>query len=506
MYDRNQVRVLIKFLHRLLGLAALAWAAGLLLTGARAGETTLIIGVGRDFLDGPDSRTFVHGSTNTWEALTYLDENLKARPWLAREWTSRDQCRTWVFRLKDRVLFHDRTPMTAALVRASILRIASSPKYDPAGVYRDLDRIETSGPLKLTFYLKKPCPDFPNRVSYYSSPVLHPKTFDSNGRLTGIIGTGPFCLEKARPGNYLRLKAFTGHWGPAPGYDQVVFRTLVDPQIRAMALMAGEVDALADVGAILPQQAGMFKDRPGICLKQVEVATTHYLLFNCKTDLFRQPRARHWLAGIAERGGMVRALAPKAGRVANDPFTPLARDWAFGNLVVSPQPPPIPVETSIRIVVHAGTLGRWPYLDIAQLLQARLETAGFSATIAVLEPGAYFQAIQKGNFHLALQPNTLMTGDPDFFYAYYVASNGPRYYGCGCPETDRLIGQARHETDFLQRRKRYQKLSQNFARDLPLLPLYHDISYYAHTDRVANFFLDQNFRPRLVDARPGNLP
>ena len=506
MHDGSQVRALRKVLHRLIELAVLAWAAGLLLTGVQAGESKLVIGVGRDFLDGPDSRTFLHGSTNTWEALTYLDENLKARPWLARKWTSRDKCRTWVFQLQKKVLFHDRTPMTAGLVRASILRIASSPKYDPAGVYRDLDRLEASGPLELTFYLKKSSPDFPNMVSYYSSPVLHPKSFDPNGRLTGMIGTGPFCLEKARAGDFVGLTAFAGHWGPGPGFDRVVFRTLVDPQTRAMALMAGEVDALADVGAILPQQAETLKDWPGICLKQVEVATTHYLLFNCRTELFRQSQARHWLAGIMERTRMVKALASGAGRVANDPFTPLARDWAFGNLIVSPLPSPVPVKSLVRIIVHAGTLGRWPYLDIAQLLQARLAAAGFRAAISVLEPGAYYQAIQKGNFHLALQPNTLMTGVPDFFYTYYVASKGPRYYGCGCPKTDDLIDQARHEIDFSQRQKIYQKLSQDFSRDLPLLPLYHDISYYAHTDRVANFFLDQNFRPQLVDARPANLP
>lgn len=60
----------------------------------------LVIGVGRDFYEGPDSRTYLHGSTNTWEALTYLDENLRARPWLAESWQSTDNDRTWIFQLR----------------------------------------------------------------------------------------------------------------------------------------------------------------------------------------------------------------------------------------------------------------------------------------------------------------------------------------------------------------------------------------------------------------------
>jgi len=40
----------------------------------------LVIGVGRDFYDGPESSNFVHGSTGVWESLTYLNESLEPVP------------------------------------------------------------------------------------------------------------------------------------------------------------------------------------------------------------------------------------------------------------------------------------------------------------------------------------------------------------------------------------------------------------------------------------------
>ena len=469
---------------------------------AQAQGPTLTIGVGRDLYDGPDSRAYLHGSTNTWEALTYLGPDLEARPWLAESWQCMDGGRTWVFNLRPGVRFHDGTPLTAWQVKAVVERIAARPKYDPAGVYRNLEAIETQGEHRVVFRLKRPCPHLPNLVAYYSSPIIKPSVFGPQGRLRTLVATGPFRLKEVKPGQSITLDAFSDYWGPKPAYQTVVFRTILDAQTRAMALLAGEVDAVADVGAILPQQAGEIEAAPGMALKKVEVATTHYLLFNCRRPPFASRQARHWLAGLLDRQEMVAVLAKGAGTLAQDPFSPLAKRWAFGllrpGLGARPDPPARP----LVILLHAATLERWPYRDLAQVIQQRLRGQGFRARIVVREPGAYYEDIQQGRFDLAMQPNTLMTGEPDFFYAYYVATGGPRDLGCGSPAMDRLIKQGREAMDPGRRREIYQELARLFNQQLPLLPLYHDLSLYAHGPAVASFTMDHNFRPVLIQARP----
>ncbi|MCG8549969.1 MAG: ABC transporter substrate-binding protein, partial [Desulfobacterales bacterium] len=422
-------------------------------------EETLTIGVGRDFLDGPAGRTYLHGSTHTWEALTYLDEHLNACPWLAESWESRDGNRTWIFHLRENVRFHDNTPLTAALARQSILRIASNPRYDPSGVFKDLDRLDVRGDLDLIFYLKASCPAFANRISYYQSPVLHPKDFEPDGRLKTVTGTGPFYLKEAIPGNRIIVEAFNGYWGEKPHFRRVVFRDLADAQTRAMALMAREVDAVADVGAILPQQVDTLTRVPGLILKQIEVATTHYLVFNCAKPPFKENSARRWLASIIDRDTIVDALVAGCGRVARDPFTPLAKDWRFGDLdgrwATVHKPPKAPVD----ILLHAGTVERWPYLDIAQFIQMQLAEHGFKAAIHIREPGAYYKEMKEGRFSMTLQPNTLMTGEPDFFYSYYLASDGPRNYGSASGRTDDLIARGRHSETTAEQKESYRLLS-----------------------------------------------
>lgn len=498
--------------HMRLSLLGWAGAYGLCLVLAMAfsaplaeagGGPTLTIGVARDFYDGPDSRAFLHGSTNTWEALTYLDENLRASPWLAESWRHEDGGKTWIFRLRPGVLFHDGSPLTARDAKAAIDRIRSRPRYDPAGVYRGLLSLQARGELELVFNLKEPSPDFPNLVAYYSSPIIKASVFKAKGRLSGLVATGPFRLKEVRPGQSIVLEAFADYWGDKPVFKKVVFRTILDAQTRAMALMAGEVDAVADVGAILPQQVEDLKAAPGLVLKKVLVATTHYLLFNCRRPPFSQARARRWLASLLDREEMIHALAHGAGQVAHDPFTPLAKDWTSGLFKPEPGAKPKAVANPLVILLHGGTLERWPYLDLAQVIQERLRSQGFASRITVREPGAYYEDLRLGRFDLALQPNTLMTGEPDFFYAYYVATNAPCSHGCSSLAMDRLIAEARRTMEPNRRKELYRRLALLFNRQLPLLPLYHDVSLYGHGPSLASFEMDHNFRPLLTKARPG---
>lgn len=468
---------------------------------ADSGRPELTIGVGRDFFDGPDSRSYLHGSTNTWEGLTYLDGRLRAAPWLAESWESDIDGKIWTFKIRDGVFFHDGSPLTPQDAKTSIERIRSNPKYDQTGIYRNLVKIEASG-SNLVFHLKEPCPDFPRLAAYYSSPIIKPSCILKDGKLSGLIATGPYQLESVHPGDKIVLKAFNRYWGEKPAFQKVVFKTILDAQTRAMALIAEEVDAVADVGAILPQQADDLRRTPGIILKKVEVATTHYILFNCRRAPFSDAESRKWLASLIDRGRLIHYFAPGAGKIAETPFTPLAADWSLKHLAFSNGVKPERTDKPLTIMLHSGTIERWPYRDIAQIIQEKLQTQGFDTSIIVKEPGAYYDSLKKGAFDLAMQPHTLMTGEPDFFYSYFIASDGPRNCGCGSGEIDGLIELGRTTVNEESRKRIYGELVDLISQQLPILPLYHDISFYAHNSKLEHFEMDHNFRPLLIGARP----
>jgi peptide/nickel transport system substrate-binding protein len=401
------------------------------------------------------------------------------------------------------VRFHDGSPVEPGDVVASVDRIRSHPRYDPAGVYRAVVEVAAGGSRDVVFRLREPSPAFPSLVAYYSSPVLKPGSFGADGRLEGLVATGPYRLIEVRRGEAVVTGRFEGYWGPPAVYDRVTFRTIPDARTRIAALLSGEVDAVADVGAILPTQVAALRLAPEVHVGEREVATTHYLFFNCSRAPFAARGARRWLAAAIDRPALVRSVVGSGGVVAADPFSRLARGWASGAFAdpAVTAPPPAP-SSAVRIVVSAATVERWPYLEIVQHVEDRLRRSGWRAKIAVLEPGAYQQALRRRDFDLVVQPNTLMTGDPDFFYSYYLHSLAPSCFGCGGTETDRLIEEARHERSVERRRGLYRRLAGTVATNVPVVPLYHDVSAYAYRSGVEGFAIDAHFRPVLTRRPP----
>lgn len=103
---------------------------------------------------------------------------------------------------------------------------------------------------------------------------------------------------------------------------------------------------------------------------------------------------------------------------------------------------------------------------------------------------------------MAMQPYTLMTGDPDFFYAYWIESDAPGNCGWKDARTDILIQKARHEMDSRRRKDLYRQLSETIRDQLPLVPLYHDVSLYACRKQAGEFEMDHLFRPCLTEKMP----
>ncbi|MGQ9669463.1 MAG: ABC transporter substrate-binding protein [Desulfosoma sp.] len=469
--------------------------------GAPALARSLSIGIGRDFYEGSESGTYLHGSTSMWEALTYLNARMEAVPWLAESWRSEESSRRWVFRLRENVLFHDGSPLEAHHVVASMRRLMKNPRYDPAGSLSYVEAVETAGDREIVFRLSKAIPHFPKLVAYYGSPVFKPECLDDEGRIREPIATGPYRLKSVRQGAGVYLSAFNEHWNGPPPYEEIAFMTIPDAQTRAMALISGQIDAIADVGGVLPEQQATLKRSPDVVVKKTEVATTHLLLFNCAALPFSSSEARRWVSGIIDRDKLISVFVKGAGTPARDPYTPMARDYAFGLI----QPPKISMPSDLAaykgeiiMLLHGGTLQRWPYREMGQAIQAMLHSYGLRVSIRIMEQGSFHDSIKSGRFHMAIQPYTLMTGDPDFFYSYWILSDAPRNCGWHSNEADILINEARHETDTTRRTALYRRLEEMLNKEMPLLPLYHDAALYAHRREIGGFYMDHFFKPCLT--------
>jgi len=171
-----------------------------------------------------------------------------------------DDGKTYTFKIRKGVKFHDGTPLTAADVAKSWQYIAFPPKGVSSAreAYMSMvDKIENPDPETVVFKLKFATsaflPALADPFAYiYKKDILEkdPAWYEKN-----VMGSGPFKFVEAeyRPGSrvvYERNPDYVPRSEPASGIaggkrvllDRVIWDIIPDAQTAASALMAGEVD------------------------------------------------------------------------------------------------------------------------------------------------------------------------------------------------------------------------------------------------------------------------
>lgn len=469
----------------------------------------LIVGIGRNFYEGPESGIFVHGSTGVWESLTYLSDDMIPQPQLAVELKPNEDATQWTVLLRPGVRFHDGTPLTAEVVTANVERVLSNPKFDSYGTFLKLEKAEAAGEMEVIFIFSQPEPAFPLKVNYHGFPIFSPASFDENGNFIAPYGSGPFKFHDYIKDDALILVRNDDYWGEPAKLEKVTFKSIPDPSTRLAALQAGEIDVIADVGGVLPEHGAIVERDPNLVLKTRLVTTTHYMLFNNQKPPFNNADLRRAVSMVLDRSLIVNTLLEGYGEPADCLFTPIAKDYVVRGLWRTDKNKATELASGnagdrVLLLVSSALANRWPYRPIAEVLQTELSELGFEVEIQVVEAGAWTDALRDGNYNLTLTPYTFMTGDPDFVLGRWIYSAGQmnksRGIGYSNAEADKLIEAAAAESNLLKRKELYATLQKIVDEDVPIAPIFHDVTLYAYRKGVEGLALDAYFKPSLEKA------
>ncbi len=164
-------------------------------------------------------------------------------PSLAESWTVSADQKTYDFKLREGLKFHNGDPFTADDVKFSFQR------SKVGKVLKDRVRdVEVVGPARVRFHLHEPFPDF---MAYYGTlatgagwivPRKYVEKVGDEGFKKQPVGLGPYKFVSYTPGVELVMEAFEGYWRKVPSVKRLVFKTVPDPTTRAAMLKTGEVD------------------------------------------------------------------------------------------------------------------------------------------------------------------------------------------------------------------------------------------------------------------------
>jgi peptide/nickel transport system substrate-binding protein len=188
---------------------------------------------------------------NVYETLLKINKPGSAEkytPVLAESWSVSDDKKSYTFKLRPNVKFHDGEPMNAAAVKASIDAVKD---HGAAGfIWWSVDNVEVVDDLTVKFNLSTPQPIDLIASSMYAAYIVSPKALegfaaDENFWADGkSYGTGPYMVESYTPdveAVFTQNKDYWGGW-EAGQYEKVVASLVPEATTRLQMFEGGEVD------------------------------------------------------------------------------------------------------------------------------------------------------------------------------------------------------------------------------------------------------------------------
>jgi peptide/nickel transport system substrate-binding protein len=194
-----------------------------------------------------------------YDTLFAMDEKGEIKPQMVEKYTESPDKLTFVFALRDGLLWHDGTPVTSEDCIASIKRWAAR---DALGqkLMSFVDTMSAQDAKTFTVKLKEPTGLLIFGLGKPSSnvPFMMPKRVadtDPNTQISDFTGSGPFVFKKDewKPGDkavYVKFDKYKPRAEPPSGFtggkvvklDRVEWLAISDQQQAANALLAGEID------------------------------------------------------------------------------------------------------------------------------------------------------------------------------------------------------------------------------------------------------------------------
>jgi peptide/nickel transport system substrate-binding protein len=187
---------------------------------------------------------------HVFDALVHTDERLQPGPGLAESWRVIDD-RTWEFRLRRGVTFHDGTPFTADDVLFTFERVPNV--QNSPGSFALFTRGKTLtalDPHTLRITTAQPTPLMLSdiaTVAILSRRAAEGATTEQFNAGRATIGTGPFRFTGFTPGDRVELARNDAWWGEKPAWERVTVRLVRANPARVAALLSGQVDMIDHV-------------------------------------------------------------------------------------------------------------------------------------------------------------------------------------------------------------------------------------------------------------------
>ncbi|MGC2871884.1 ABC transporter substrate-binding protein [Ihubacter sp. rT4E-8] len=432
-----------------------------------------------------------------FDTLLVMDENNEPAPSLAESFEQIDE-RTYEFKLRQDVKFHDGEAMTADDVVFSLNRARKSNYV--SYVVDAISKVEKKDDYTVIVKTEEPYSPLLSALTVPFTAIVpqHAVEADEDAFALNPIGTGPYKFVEWKQGEYAKLEANADYFLGAPKTQNVVMKVVPEASQRVIAVETGEADLAYNISA---NDSKRVEEDENLQMFKGPSQSVFYLTINENNEKFADKRVRQAIRYAIDKDAIVETMLYGAGMRADSVIPPSA--FGFSEKV---QAYDHNIEKAKQLMADAGYPDGFSCTlsvtddsvknEICQVIQNQLKEIGIETSIQTKEYGTWIDELGTGSHELSYSGWVCVTGDADYTYYSLFHSTQVGYPGNDAflknKDVDKLVVAARRTADPEERQKYYDQLEELLGDLSPYAPLYYDSVNVGATKKVSGFTPDAN--------------
>jgi peptide/nickel transport system substrate-binding protein len=440
---------------------------------------------------------------NISEGLLRFTPEGELEPHLAESWEQTDEV-TYVYKLRDGIVFSDGSPVTIDDVVASIARVRDPEVAGPLAWMYDnpAAEVERTDDKTITITLGSPSALFRYVVATTAGHVVPAAAIEEFGAdfLRNPMGTGPYTLENWEAGSEIALAKNPNYWQEGkPHFDRFVFKIVEEGTTRITGLKTGEIDMLTQVPpdqleAVTGFENVNMQDVVGYTINRVDLRTDKPPFDDVKIRkavCYATPLADIMESIVGATGVQSRntAVPPNMPGSASDELEPIPYDLEMAKKLMAESSMPDGFSTQIHTSAPNDI---WVPQAIA--IQEALKEINIEVEIVQYTYADFITLLQSGEW----EGGVLVQWGSDFpdangnLQPLYLSTNHPpqsnsSYYNN--PKVDELLKQSDTELDPEKRIEILKEIQRIVSEDQPAIFLEHNKWFLPMSTRLTGYTL-----------------
>ncbi len=428
---------------------------------------------------------------NLFDTMLQRDSNIKMEKLLAESYRIVND-KTWEFKMRKGVKFHNGEPCDAAAMKFTLERMADPKNKLRQTVFQGvIERVDVMDEYTFRIITKDPYPVMDAMLCIYGPP-LPPKYFQEKGPAQfalNPVGTGPYKFVRWVKDDQILLEANEQYYRGAPKIKKIMFKPVPEATTRVAALQTQEADIVVNI----PPHLMKLMDWKGRSyVSKVPSVRVIFMAFDTvKGGPAADKKFRQAVAMGINMPANIKQVLEGNGVLLGSPLT----DKHFG-YDPSVKPYEYDPEKAKKLLAEAGfakgldftinsPIGR--YLndkEMAEAVAGDLRKIGINATVRAHEWGTYMDRMYSHNnapSYILGWGNTSFDAD---FTINPLMRSGKLLSNLSFPKLDALIDQGISTMDPKKRQKIYSDAAKVIKDEVGWAWGYQQIDIYGVNERV----------------------